>query len=65
MTKQKFFRKPKTGEQIEYPCGCVYEIIVHRQGKLEFINETFCFEHDPTLTEYGREHEDEIQEAEQ
>lgn len=62
--EKKFFRTPVKGERIEYECGCVYEITNVRGHRFEVFNDVFCVDHDPTLTEYAREHNDEIANAE-
>jgi hypothetical protein len=60
----KFFRKVKD-QTIEYSCGCIIEITVRKNatGSFDAAVTTFCIEHDPSLTEYAKEHEDDIAEA--
>lgn len=61
MTKQhKIFRKPKNGEWIEYPCGCIYEIRVSKKNGFEIWENVFCPEHDPTLTKWAKDNHDDI-----
>lgn len=58
---KKWFRTPEDGEWIEYDCGCIYEI--NRKGKSSNFSvdpNFFCMEHDPTLTQYAKENEDEF-----
>lgn len=63
---KKWFRNPENFETINYDCGCVYTIILsgtksasgYKYFGIEVSN--FCFEHDPTLTEYAKENKDEF-----
>lgn len=70
----KFFRVPENGEMIEYDCGCIYRIrytgeFYHSSvfeksvPAWEIEADLFCVEHDPTLTEYAKNHEEDICDA--
>jgi hypothetical protein len=44
------FRKPKVGEEIDYPCGCSYRIDKVVKGvPMEVSVSIWCSEHDPTI----------------
>ena len=58
MAVKKEFRKPKVGEEIDYPCGCCYRIDKVVKGvPMEVSVSIWCSEHDPTIL--GNNGEDE------
>jgi hypothetical protein len=71
---RNFFRVPKDDESIDYDCGCIYRVKYTGESRYSSIAgkdvpifdieiDMFCVEHDVTLTEYAKEHEDEIADA--
>jgi hypothetical protein len=56
------FRKPKVGEEIDYPCGCSYRIDKVVKGiPMEVSVSIWCSEHDPTILGNGEDEEDDIE----
>ena len=59
MAVKKEFRKPKVGEEIDYPCGCCYRIDKVVKGvPMEVSVSIWCSEHDPTIAGNGEDEED-------
>jgi hypothetical protein len=60
---RNFFRVPKDDESIDYDCGCIYRVKYTGESRYSSIAGKDVQIFDVTLTEYAKEHEDEIADA--